>query len=369
MAFTGHVPPVILEKMMAAPTQHHSLETQERIITVVFIDLVGFSIFSSNMPPKMAFEHLKKVMQFITGLIHTHGGVVDRTLGDGLLCYFGHTFNKQATELNSGHADRAVQCCLQIQEQNIRQLVQGKDVNIVFPIRIGINTASCYIGNMGSSDRIDFTIVGNGVNFAKRLESCCTMNHILISESTYRYLHDLRLPKDAVAKRSIRIKHHDQEIQTFEINPVSDNPALLEYASRNFERLTKAELIIESWHVLDSRGIRVLVASKTAEITLLTKTYLHLKTFAAHSDGTIMLKIEDSKPSAPDRQLDGIQLSGTLQFLTDNPDKSRTYQFTPAPEAAPQMQQFSALFLKRAVVDSVTNSRHKGKLILFGARS
>jgi class 3 adenylate cyclase len=317
----------------------------------------------------MAFEHLKNVMKFITGLIHAHGGVVDRTLGDGLLCYFGHTFNEQASESNSGHADRAVQCCLQIQRQNIKQLVQGREIEMVFPIRIGINTASCYIGNMGSSDRIDFTIVGNGVNFAKRLESCCTMNHILISESTYRYLHELRLPKEAVTKRSIRIKHHDQDIHTFEINPVSDNPSLLEHAARNFDKQTKAELSIESWHVLDSGGIRALLASKTAEITLLTKNYIHLKTFATHADGKAIMKIEDAKTTVEDPQLHGIALTGKLSFLTDNPDKSRTYQFSPELQASLQMQQFTSLFLKRAVVDSVTNSKQPGKMILYGART
>src|SRR5690606_6374571 len=101
------------------------------------------------------------------------GGYVDRTLGDGMLCVFGYSAEGGPGE-SQYHADQALTCAAAIQRKNIQRILDARSTgDAVFPLRIGINTAGVFIGNLGDSVNSDFTVIGNGVNFASRLEHSC----------------------------------------------------------------------------------------------------------------------------------------------------------------------------------------------------
>ncbi len=217
-ALDGSVSPGQLEMVLRSP-DGANLETRERIVSIMFIDIVGFSLSTEAMVPRAAFDCLKNLLGKMSAIVHYHGGVVDKTLGDGLLCYFGYRFDSDVTV--SQHAEMAVRCAIEIQETLlIENLAAARALAPIFPLRIGINTASCYLGDLGSGNRVEFTVVGNGVNFAKRLEASCENNCVMIGPTTADLLTGAALGEATMEPKMIQIKHYQEPIAAWQINPI-----------------------------------------------------------------------------------------------------------------------------------------------------
>jgi class 3 adenylate cyclase len=252
-ALEGAVAPDELRGILKKPEQIN-LEARERVVTLMFIDVVGFSLLAENMLPRMAFENLKKMLAGIGETVHEFGGIIDKTLGDGLLCYFGYSFAEDSTFPD--HAEKALRCAIRIQKDNLqRNLEAAENGEPVYPLRIGINTSSCYLGDLGSSSRIDFTVVGNGVNFAKRLEGACEMHSVLMGSTTYDLVRGIGLNSQAVTKRFIRIKHHSELVEAYEYDPFIDQPDLRMAAIEGFRKCANIERIDQRWPVHDPAKI------------------------------------------------------------------------------------------------------------------
>ena len=195
------------------------LETREHVITIVFIDIVGYSAMAEELSPIQAFEDLKFLLSEMRDTIHKYGGYVDKTLGDGLLAYFGYSLvGGRSTE---SHALSAVKAALEIQGNSIRRVALQANERI-YPMRIGINTTSCLIGNLGSESQIDVTVVGHGVNLAKRLEGAANPHHILLGSLTWELVSS-DLPEVKSTKKRVRLKHQNDYLSAIEIFP-SDVP-------------------------------------------------------------------------------------------------------------------------------------------------
>jgi class 3 adenylate cyclase len=230
LAIAGAVSGQQAAKLMRRAS-HITFDARERIVSIMFIDVVGFSRMAEDMQPRMAFDALKTLLQTISATVHSFGGVVDKTLGDGLLCYFGYHFDSDVVDID--HAERAVRCAIAIQQANVRRCVEdGSGLRKVFPLRVGINSASVFLGDLGTEEQPEFTVVGNGVNFAKRLEGACTMHSILVGSATYDAARTV-LPH-GWEKRAAQIKHRDHEVEVFELNPCIDQPDILKQANNAF---------------------------------------------------------------------------------------------------------------------------------------
>ena len=119
--------------------------------------IVGFAKASETQSPREAFSSLQELLVVLAKTVHSFGGIVDKSLGDGLLCYFG--FYCEGMEWIGDHADRAIECARQIQLDNVQRMVMAeRHGKPIYPLRIGINSAAVYIGDVGYSDRIDFTL-------------------------------------------------------------------------------------------------------------------------------------------------------------------------------------------------------------------
>jgi hypothetical protein len=116
-----------------------------------------------------------------------------------------------------------------------------------------VHTASVLVGDIGGSERIDFTVVGNGVNFAKRLEAACDPGHVMLSAATY----DLAPPVEefAVKKRLINIKHHDEVIEAVDIDPVALFTQYRTVSIELMKRLASGERKMVRWPVVDSDAL------------------------------------------------------------------------------------------------------------------
>ena len=200
------------------------IEPVGRVVTIMFVDIVGFSMTSERLTSQDVFTLLKNFLGELVEIIHQHGGMVDKTLGDGLLVFFGYSVADKAASPN--HADDALKCAIALQNLCYKNILEALPRNKpLFPLRIGLNTALVHIGNMGSDKRIDITMIGNGVNYANRLETACEPFRIMMGASTRELVGFLPQKHDAMHRRLIKIKHHHTLLDAYEYNPLFDQPA------------------------------------------------------------------------------------------------------------------------------------------------
>lgn len=220
-------------------------EPSAQNVSIMFLDLVGFSLTSQRLPPRQTFAQLKDLLQEASRIIHEHDGVIDKTLGDGLLCFFGYNLLGQT---QTAHADQAVKCAIAIQRQLYKRCLAAHDSGqALYPARIGINTAQVYIGNIGNETRFDFTLIGDGVNFASRLESACEPFRIMIGSATREQLGPWA-EASFLIPRHVRVKHSLQLVKAWQVDPFQAEPGAIERAEKlywNFARIERLEERLE----------------------------------------------------------------------------------------------------------------------------
>jgi len=203
---------------LAERTTGSSTEVSSRTLSIMFIDVVGFSLIAENSRAQDVFVDLKASLSKMREIIRAHGGTVDKVLGDGLLCYFGAS--EGVATGGPGCAERALRCAVALQRQTLHECMESVRVGRpLSPIRIGINTAPVYVGDLGEPGREEVTVIGHGVNYAKRIEDACDVFMILLSESTRDALGPEVLSRTPLLSRGINIKHHDKLFDVFEYNP------------------------------------------------------------------------------------------------------------------------------------------------------
>jgi class 3 adenylate cyclase/CHASE2 domain-containing sensor protein len=246
-ALSGMVPPEKLDELLASPGTI-KLEPSGRIVTIMFIDIVGFSLVAETQAPQEAFLVLKSMLSTLTKTIHSYGGIIDKTLGDGLLCFFG--YNYDGKDMRESHADQALNCAIEIQRINLdKNLAAAKENRPIYPLRIGINTAAVCIGDVGDNSRLDFTVIGHGVNYAKRLEESCDISRILLGAVTHDMLLTPQRVGSALKKRLISIKHHKEVVEVYECNPVVERVADVDAAIELYRKQAGIQRIETRWPV------------------------------------------------------------------------------------------------------------------------
>ncbi len=231
-ALEGTVPPDRLAELLMPGALRK--DPSEQLVTIMFIDMVGFSLVAERLSPKVAFDDLKNHLGTMTSLIHKHGGIIDKFLGDGVLCFFGYSFMENSVV--SHHADAALRCAVDIQRAWQEVAVkQGKSGQPVYPLRIGVNTASVYIGDVGRG-HVHFTLIGQGVNFANRLEQACEPFRIMVGPATYDSLSEEMPERGLMDRRFIQVKHHDSFFDAWECNPFIKQRDLLNEAMTAYQK-------------------------------------------------------------------------------------------------------------------------------------
>ena len=176
-----YVSPQVASYIIANP-EHCVLGCERASGTVLFADIRGFTTISERSTPEQVAEMLNEYFQAMTDVIYQHDGTVDKYIGDAIMALFGLPVP------SADHAQRAVRTALAMREA-LGELQQQRQVNglPVFDIGIGIHTGEMVVGNIGALQRQDFTVIGDTVNLASRLESLCKdMNeNILISAETF----------------------------------------------------------------------------------------------------------------------------------------------------------------------------------------
>lgn len=181
-SFQYYLSPEVVEELTKNP-EKLKLGGEKRELTILFSDIRGFTTISEKLSPEQLVEVINEYLSAMTDIIMKHGGLVDKYIGDAIMAFWGAPLD------NPQHGIQAVDAALEMMEKL-------KELNINWVARnmppigigIGINTGEVIVGNMGSQKRFNYTIMGDEVNFASRLEGITKQYGIqcILSESTIR---------------------------------------------------------------------------------------------------------------------------------------------------------------------------------------
>lgn len=163
-AFSQYLSPTVINELVDNPSRL-KLGGEEVEITAYFSDVQGFTSISEGLKPRQLTELLNKYLSAMTDIILSHGGTIDKYEGDAIIAFWGAPVRQE------DHALRAVEAALDCQKK-LSEMAEEleKECGTVFRQRIGLNTGLAVVGNMGSSKRFDYTMMGDTVNLASRLE-------------------------------------------------------------------------------------------------------------------------------------------------------------------------------------------------------
>lgn len=162
--FALYLSPAVIDKMLASD-KLPQLGGETRDITVYFSDIAGFSTFSEKLAPNELVELMNEYLSAMTDIIEAHGGFVDKYIGDAIVAVFGAPLSDPQHALSAVRA--ALECQVKLAELNQQS---AKFRGFKLGQRIGLNSGEALVGNMGSRRRFNYTVMGDTVNLASRLE-------------------------------------------------------------------------------------------------------------------------------------------------------------------------------------------------------
>ena len=184
-AFSHYVSPEVVNRITRLRGDFFAGE--ERELSVLFTDIRGFTSISETLSPQQVVSLLNRYFTPMTALVREHGGTLDKFMGDALMAFWNAPLNVP------DHAKLAVTAALAMQE-TLGPLNRELRKSFGTEIRIGagVHTGSAYVGNMGSNDLVNYTLIGDNVNLASRLEGLCPLYgiEVIVSESTMRQCGD-----------------------------------------------------------------------------------------------------------------------------------------------------------------------------------
>lgn len=183
-AFSQYVQKEFVDRIADDPEQL-KLGGQQKELTVMFTDMANFTSISEKLTPEELSRFLNDYLTDMTHIVFHHGGTLDKFIGDAVMAFWGAPIDQP------DHALRACRCALDMQ-QRLKEHSEAWEQEGYPPvsIRIGINTGPMVVGNMGSKDRFNYTVLGDAVNLGARLEPLNKQydTQVMISEFTLQSL-------------------------------------------------------------------------------------------------------------------------------------------------------------------------------------
>jgi adenylate cyclase len=159
------------------------LSPKEKEVTILFVDIVNFTPLSERLSPKEVSQLLNQFFREMNDIIFAYRGTLDKYIGDSIMAIFGAPIERE------DDADRAIYAALDMRRA-LFKMNKTMEPDRIFDIRIGINSGRVVAGNLGSPKRMDYTVIGDVVNTASRLEKIAQPNQILIGEGTFNAVKD-----------------------------------------------------------------------------------------------------------------------------------------------------------------------------------
>jgi adenylate cyclase len=220
-AFSYYVSSSVVSEMLKNP-EKLKLGGDTKDLSVLFSDIRGFTTISEGLTPEALVHLLNEYLTAMTNVVFKYDGTLDKYMGDALMAIYGAPLDQP------DHAYKACRSALDMMEElkklNEKWVREGKTP---LDIGIGINTGMMRVGNMGSEQRFDYTVMGDAVNLGSRLEGANKnyQTHILFSEFTYERIKDAFV---CMELDSVRVKGKLRPVRIFQLLGEDAPPALRE---------------------------------------------------------------------------------------------------------------------------------------------
>jgi class 3 adenylate cyclase len=187
-ALASFLPPEVADMVRAAP---EALSLDEEVeATILFSDIRGFSTLAESLAPRQVAELVGRHLEAMAGVVSEHAGTLDKFAGDAVMAVFG------VPRRLDDHADRAIRCAIAMQQR--QRTLNSEAAELAIPaceIGVGVNSGMVIAGTLGGPGRLDYTVIGDAVNVAQRLQAEAAAGEILVSAATadrssYRRLED-----------------------------------------------------------------------------------------------------------------------------------------------------------------------------------
>lgn len=214
--FSKFVSKTVVDDLLKNPDKL-KLGGEKKILTVLFSDIRGFTSISEQLTPEELVEHLNIYLQTMTDIVFKHDGTLDKYVGDEIMAFWGAPVPQEDHALKACRA--SVEMMEELNKMNAGWEKQGRPI---LDIGIGLNSGDMVVGNMGSSSRMDYTLMGDNVNLAARLEGTNKVysTNIIISEYTYQHV------KDHVVVREldlIKVKGKAKPVTIYELIDMAED--------------------------------------------------------------------------------------------------------------------------------------------------
>ncbi|MFA6471935.1 MAG: adenylate/guanylate cyclase domain-containing protein, partial [Candidatus Latescibacterota bacterium] len=209
-AFAHYVPGKVVGELLKNPGML-KLGGEERVMTVIFSDVAGFTTISEGLTPTQLVELLNEYLTAMTDIILGYDGIIDKYEGDAIMAEFGAPLS------DDEHALKACYAAIDMQEKLIEMRAKWKkEGRAELKARIGINSGPMVIGNMGSREIFDYTVMGDNVNLSSRLEGANKVygTYIMCSEATRQMVENSIITRELDL---IRVKGKKSGVRIFEV--------------------------------------------------------------------------------------------------------------------------------------------------------
>jgi class 3 adenylate cyclase/PAS domain-containing protein len=207
-----------LYKSIFSGEKNVEVASQRKKLTIFFSDIAGFTETTDMLESEELTSLLNQYLREMSAIALEYGATIDKFIGDAMMLFFGDPETK-------GPKDDAVACvkmaiAMQQRMRDLQAEWRERGQEHVFQLRIGINTGFCTVGNFGSDDRVDYTIIGNEVNLAARLQSHADLGGILLAHETYSLVKDAVLAEET---GTITVKGFPRPVRTHRVVGLHDS--------------------------------------------------------------------------------------------------------------------------------------------------
>ncbi len=206
-----YLSPQIYKNIFESDSEHTN-EYKRKKLTVFFSDIKGFTDLSDSLDPDLLAELVNDYLSAMTDIALKHGGTIDKFIGDAILVFFGDPESDGLKKDASKCLSMAIAMQNKVAELD-KSWREDHGIAEGLKVRIGISTGYCTVGNFGSVQRVDYTVLGSTVNLASRLESICQPKKILVAPET-----KVLLEKDFKfeSQEAVRLKGFNQPVVPYQ---------------------------------------------------------------------------------------------------------------------------------------------------------